>query len=174
MSETQQNRPWPIWGRVLFWIVFVAVLVVAAIAAFHGHVHGAAIRVAIAVVVVPGIALALVGLLTRRGLGRTQAQLADDLAALGARIDEEARQPSATRPSGASDVSLQQAAAVVADARQRLAAGDVVGGAASTEQLASVSSGWQDASPLATTAATCLAHNRRLSRHVRNAQRAAR
>lgn len=174
MSETQPNQPWPIWGRVLFWIVFVAVLAVAAIAAFHGHVHGAAVRIAVAVVVVPGIVLALVGLLTRRGLGRRQARLDDHLAALGARIDEDARQPAAARTSGASDSSLQHAAAVVADARQRLSAGDVAGAAASTEQLSGVASGWQGGSPLGTAAAACLADNRRLSRLVRSAQRAAR
>jgi hypothetical protein len=61
----EQIDVWPVWGRVVFWIVFAAILIAAAILGFHGHNQGTAIRIAVSVVVVPALVVIVVTLLKR-------------------------------------------------------------------------------------------------------------
>lgn len=66
MSTPTEPNTWPLWGRALFWLGFASVLVVAAIAAFHGQHRGAAVRVALIVVLVPAVVSLIGTLVTRR------------------------------------------------------------------------------------------------------------
>ena len=65
VNEPEQTQVWPVWGRVAFWVVFAVVLIIAAVLGFHGRNQGAAIRIAVSVVVAHAVVVVIVGLIKR-------------------------------------------------------------------------------------------------------------
>jgi len=171
VGKTKDAKPWPLWGRVLFWAVFA--LVVAFLVADTvrgGSPDWSAARIVIAVVAVPAAALVLVSLVLR---GRTQGsmkRLDAQLAGLADAVRGEQALPSGERPSGASDGSLDRIMGVVAEARTALQQGDPRD-AVTAPELHDVPAGWRADSPLARVMAGCTGTTRRLARQLRTLDR---
>ncbi len=84
-------EPWPVWGRVLFWVIVVAVLGASLVAALSsGRLDWASLRIVVAVVVVPGVALLVVALVSRRSASRSATRLDGELDEAGREISAEA------------------------------------------------------------------------------------
>ena len=171
MGETKDAKPWPLWGRVLFWTVFA--LVVAFLVADTvrgGSPDWSTVRVVIAVVAVPAAALIFVSLVMR---GRTQGsmkRLDAQLADLADAVRAEQAQPAQDRPSGASDGSLARAMGAVEAARTALQQGDPRD-AVTAPELHDVPADWRADSPLGRVMAECAGTTRRLARQLRTLDR---
>lgn len=149
-------EPWPVWGRVLFWVIVVAVLGASLVAALSsGRLDWASLRIVVAVVVVPGAALLVVALVSRRSASRSATRLDGELDEAAREISAEAARSEPDRTSGASSLSLRAATAAVEEARRALASGDVDGAASSIGDLVDQTSGWDPSSPLAQAVAAC-------------------
>ncbi len=149
-------EPWPVWGRVLFWVVVVAVLGASVVAALSsGRLNWESLRIVAAVVVVPGVALIVVTLVSRRSASRSSSRLHGELDEAARQIAAEDARPEPERTSGASSLSLHAATTAVDQARRDLASGDVDGLTSSVGHLADGASGWDPASPLAQAVAAC-------------------
>jgi hypothetical protein len=171
VGETKDAKPWPLWGRVLFWTVFalvVAFLVVDTVRG--GSPDWSAARIVVAVVAVPAVALVFVSLVLR---GRTQGsmkRLDAQLADLADAVRGEQARPPGERPSGASDGSLTQTLAAVEVARTALQHGDPRD-AVTAPELQDVPADWRADSPLGRVMAECAGTTRRLARQLRTLDR---
>lgn len=100
----RQLRPgptvWPLWGRLLFWLIFVAVLVVAGVGALHAEADPVALRVVASAVIIPSLAAGLIGAVRaavlRRRSGASRAR--SDPAIAGKRVSAPGANPKGAQP----------------------------------------------------------------------------
>lgn len=167
-----EPQVWPLWGRVLFWVVVALVLAGALIAALgSGRLDARSVRVAVSVVLVPGIALLVVALISRRRASRSVERLDTQLADVAREVAAEEARPETQRTTGASSLALQGAAGAADEARSRLAAGDLERAEASVAHLAESTSRWDRSAPASQAIEAC---RRTATGLARARQRAAR
>ncbi|GAB3587056.1 hypothetical protein [Calidifontibacter terrae] len=175
MTARKQPEPWPLWGRILFWVLFGGVVLAGLVTTVvTGDFATAALRVTISAVVVPGIVLGVVALVNARRIERRRHQLTAALNRTAAGIDAERRRFRTARPTGASDESLQKASLVVVHAQQWLRAGDLEQCVRAVTELSGVATAWRPDAPLTQLVAYCAGETTRLQRRMKVAEQTAR
>jgi len=174
MSEDPQRRPdsgvWPAYVRYPVIVVLAGVGMIGVITLAYGAGWLSIAGPFVAVVATSVIVFVVLWWRSWR-LERLAAVAADLLRELGPAIAEERRLPAADRPTAASDESLEQAAAQVESALQRLAWAHEQGAApVLTDLVASARESWRPEAPLTRQVRRLQATSSRMEAQLRRMQ----